>query len=244
MRIIKVDAIDSTNTFLRNLYKSGTVEELTGVLAHHQTAGRGQKGTIWQSNAGENLTCSVLIPHLTFPVSSQFYISVLISLVLIKVLGDYKIRGLSVKWPNDILSDSQKIAGILIENIVTNRHIHASIIGIGLNVNQTDFFELPQATSLKLRTKKTLEVESIFKKIIEVLQSEMEYLQLRSFQNLHRSYETYLFKKEELSKFKTDEGLIFEGIIKGINSIGQLQILEKNKKKLCNYNLKEVQLIY
>lgn len=243
MRIIKVDAIESTNTFLRNLYRSNDCNEITAVIANQQTAGRGQKGTIWQSQIGENLTCSILIPDLKLQISRQFDISIVVSLILLNVLNLKNVPNLSVKWPNDILSDSKKIAGILIENIVAETYITATIIGIGLNVNQTIFENLPKASSLRLIKNKSYEIESIFAEITDVFQERFRNMLRIKFDELRKSYETYLFKKGKVMRFKTHENLMLTGVIRGINSLGQLEILSEDGSKK-NFNLKEISLFY
>ena len=152
MRIIKLDAIDSTNTFLKEISSAETLEDYTVVVATQQTKGRGQMGKQWQAKAGENLTYSVFkrIKGLTF--SNQFYLSIVTSLALYKTLKFYNVPNLFVKWPNDILSDKKKICGILIENVIKKGELNAMVLGVGLNVNQTIWEQAPRATSIKTLT--------------------------------------------------------------------------------------------
>ena len=118
MRIIKLDAIDSTNTFLKAISSADVLEDYTVIVAKQQTNGRGQMGNKWESDSGLNLTFSVFkrIKGLTF--SNQFYLSIVVALALYKTLKSFNVPRLYVKWPNDILSANKKIAGILIENVV------------------------------------------------------------------------------------------------------------------------------
>ena len=145
MRIIKLDAIDSTNAYLKQISSAETLEDYTVITAKQQTNGRGQMGKHWHSKAGENLTFSVFKRLNGLSFSNQFYLSIVIALALHKTLTLYNVPNLFVKWPNDILSANKKIAGILIENVVKQNKLDYSIIGIGLNVNQTIFNDLSKA---------------------------------------------------------------------------------------------------
>ncbi|MDX1545194.1 MAG: biotin--[acetyl-CoA-carboxylase] ligase, partial [Christiangramia sp.] len=117
MRIIKVNAIDSTNSFVREFYEGNNDFEPVCVRAISQKKGRGQRGSSWESKAGENLTFSILYPQKKLNVSRHFLLSATISLAVLKALHELQIPELKVKWPNDILSARRKVGGILIENI-------------------------------------------------------------------------------------------------------------------------------
>ena len=143
MHIIKLNAIDSTNSYLRQLCTKNKLEDYTIVTAKTQTKGRGQMGTFWHVQEGKNLTCSVFKRFDKFPVDHSFYISIVTSLAIVRALHRFNVPKLRVKWPNDILSEEKKICGILIENIVKQSQLEASVIGIGLNVNQSEFQNLP-----------------------------------------------------------------------------------------------------
>jgi len=139
MNIIKIDAIDSTNSYLKKLATNGTINSYTVVVAKHQTAGRGQMGTLWVSEANKNLTFSFLIKFNSFKSTSQFYLSMAVSLGVLLAVNAVVKSSFFIKWPNDILADKDKVAGILIENTLRGNFIKQSVIGIGLNVNQKNF---------------------------------------------------------------------------------------------------------
>ncbi|WP_452598569.1 biotin--[acetyl-CoA-carboxylase] ligase, partial [Pontimicrobium sp. MEBiC01747] len=145
MRIIKLDAIDSTNTFLKGISSEGTIEDYTVVVTKKQTNGRGQMGTVWDSEAFKNLTFSVYKTHINIKLEQQFYISIVTALSLVKTLKTLGVNKIQIKWPNDILSENKKICGVLIENVIKQTALSSSIIGVGLNVNQTNFEKLPKA---------------------------------------------------------------------------------------------------
>ena len=243
MRIIKLNAIDSTNTYLKRISDEEVLDDYTAVTAKHQTKGRGQMGTVWNSEHAKNLICSVFKEGSKMPVEHQFYISMATSLAIVKTLQSFHVPKLYVKWPNDILSENKKVCGILIENVIKNTKLECSIIGIGLNVNQTEFGQLPNASSLKTLTGTVYNLDELLQLIITDLKYYFEYLERGGFEFIKSTYENNLFRKDKPSSFKDQQGNIFAGFIKGINDSGNLQILlEDNVIK--EYDLKEVTLLY
>lgn len=243
MHIIKLDAIDSTNSYLRNLKTQESLKNFTVVVAKNQLKGRGQMGAQWQSEASKNLTASIYAKVSFLNIDQAFYISMATSLALLKVLRQFHLRHLYVKWPNDILADNLKIAGILIENTIKNTALETTIIGIGLNVNQTHFGNLPQATSLKSITGVDHDLDQLLKRLVEQVEIEMNRLEAGNLENVKQDYETALFRKEKPSTFQTLEGPRFSGFIKGVTDVGLLQIrVEGNILK--TFDLKEIKLLF
>jgi BirA family biotin operon repressor/biotin-[acetyl-CoA-carboxylase] ligase len=119
MQIIKVLATDSTNTALRKLYRENPDRENCCFAADFQKKGKGQRGSNWQAKAYQNLTFSVLMNNLNLSLENRFKLSMITAVSIIETLKEYDIPELSVKWPNDILSGNHKIAGILIENVLS-----------------------------------------------------------------------------------------------------------------------------
>jgi len=144
------DEVDSTNSRLiadKESKCSGTVYS-----ALYQSAGRGQRGNRWEASKGENLMFSLLFKPDNISADRQFVISQATALSVAQYLQGIGIQA-KIKWPNDIFAGDAKICGILIENFVTDGNISASIIGVGLNLNQTLFPEnLHNATSAALLT--------------------------------------------------------------------------------------------
>jgi BirA family transcriptional regulator, biotin operon repressor / biotin---[acetyl-CoA-carboxylase] ligase len=243
MRIIKLNAIDSTNTYLKQLCDGEVLEDYTTVITKHQMRGRGQMGTIWNSEKAKNLMCSVFKDASCILVDQQFYISIVTSLAIVKALQSFNIPKLNVKWPNDILSENKKVCGILIENVIKNNRLECSIIGVGLNVNQTEFKQLPNASSLKLLTGTVYNIDELLQLILFNLKNYFKFLEQGKQEYLKREYENLLFRKDKPSSFKDQKGNIFAGFIKGINTVGNLQILLEDDI-LKEYDLKEVQLLY
>ncbi|GAA4893558.1 biotin--[acetyl-CoA-carboxylase] ligase [Flaviramulus aquimarinus] len=243
MSIIKLNATDSTNSYLRTLSARENVEDYTTVVAKKQTQGRGQMGTVWDAETSKNLTFSVYKDVSGFQLDSPFYISMVAALSVLKTLQFFSISRLRVKWPNDILSADKKICGILIENVIKQNSINASIIGIGLNVNQTEFKNLPKASSLSILSGKVYNLDELVMVILNNLKGYFLLLKDGKYDLIKAEYETHLFRKNKPSTFKDVEGLMFSGFIKGISDSGKLLVLlEDNIIK--SFDLKEITLLY
>ena len=243
MRIIKLSAIDSTNSFLRQLYVEEAVKDYTVIVAEKQTKGRGQMGTIWNAEASKNLTFSVFKGLVGLEIQHAFFVSIATSLALVKTLEHFGIPKLKIKWPNDILSEKLKISGILIENILKNNQLDASIIGVGLNVNQTQFKQLPKASSLCLLTGKIYNLDEILQTFVKNLQSQFDRLRFNDIDTLKLDYESYLFRNNKPSTFMDSQGNLFMGYIKGISHSGKLKLFLEDEV-LKEFDLKEVTLMY
>ncbi|WP_396590415.1 biotin--[acetyl-CoA-carboxylase] ligase [Allomuricauda sp. R78024] len=242
-QIIKLDATDSTNLYLKDLMQSKTLNDFTVVVAKSQLKGRGQMGTTWQSEEGKNLTFSILKKFNSFKVVHQFNMNICISLAICDALRELSVPNLKVKWPNDIMSGSSKICGILIENVLKGQLVHNSIIGIGLNVNQTYYENLEKVASLKSLTGKFFDLDELLNKILERLKFYLIEIEGKSVSQLLPSYLKLLFRKDKPSTFKNKEGQLFTGFIRGISPEGKL-VLELEDNIFKEYGLKEVSLLY
>jgi BirA family biotin operon repressor/biotin-[acetyl-CoA-carboxylase] ligase len=243
MRIIKLNATDSTNTFLKQLSSEEVLEDYTIVQSDFQSQGRGQMGSIWQANKGEGLMFSVLKEVSFLEFDAHFYISMVTALSIIKTLEKFNIPKLSIKWPNDIMSENKKVCGILIENSLKNKQFKDSIIGIGINVNQTQFDNLPQASSLRKMTGKVFNRDELLKSLITQLKCYFALLEEKEMHVIKKEYESYLFRKNKPSTFKDKEGNMFSGFIKSVSQTGSLQVLLEDAV-LKEYDLKEIKLLY
>lgn len=243
MRIIKLDATDSTNAYLKNLIQEESVEDLTVVLAENQYAGRGQMGTVWQSEPGKNLTFSIVKNNSGLDIRWQFVITMEVSLAIYAALTKLQIPDLTIKWPNDILSGSDKICGILIENNTSGSRIQNSIIGVGLNVNQRDFGNLPQVSSLSRIRGMSLNLDEVLRSLVESLSAYLGSWAHRSMAAIRQDYENLLFRKDKPATFRAREGHLFPGFIRGVSETGML-VVEYEEGLLREFDLKEVQLLY
>ncbi len=243
MNVIKLSATPSTNDFLKNLCSTQSIENFTVVVAENQTKGKGQRGNIWKSDLGKNLTFSVLVKHILDAESSVFDLNVAICVSIIQALERFDIPKLNIKWPNDILSEGKKIGGILIENTISGQQPVLSIIGIGLNVNQTDFENLPKASSLKNSTQKEFDKDQVLLEIIRKIKENYELISHKNADILWDNYHDYLFRKEIPSVFEYPDKTKFMGIIKQVLRNGKIQILLEDDS-LKEFDLKEIGLVY
>jgi BirA family biotin operon repressor/biotin-[acetyl-CoA-carboxylase] ligase len=165
-----------------------------------------------------------------------------ISLAVIRSLEQLNIPKLSIKWPNDIMSDNKKIGGILIENSFKSDQSIASIVGIGLNVNQTHFENLPQAASLALITQNTFDKEALLHLIVDEIKGIINSWKTDTT-SLKENYSNLLFNKDVLMPFQKTDLSIFMGIIEGITATGQLKIVSENGT-LLDFDIKEVKMLF
>lgn len=243
MHIIKLSAIDSTNSYLRKLSAAQVLEDYTVVLTERQTEGRGQMGTQWAAQEGKNLTASVLKDISFLKIEQQFYISMAVALAVSDVLKYCNLKRVKIKWPNDILSENKKIAGILIENVIKQNRIQHTIIGIGLNVNQTEYPNLPQASSMRLMTGKIYDRDEILNMIVQNMKDYFTLLEHGEGHELKKMYEKRLFRINKPSTFKDVEGHLFAGFIKGVTNSGSLEVLLEDEI-IKTFDLKEITLLY
>tara|TARA_R110002012_G_scaffold277793_2_gene465303 strand:+ start:1639 stop:2367 length:729 start_codon:yes stop_codon:yes gene_type:complete len=242
MRIIKLNATHSTNDYLRELTLSESCEDFTCVVAKQQSKGKGQFGSKWVSSEGKNLTFSVYKKDLSVNTDDQFLVSMVSALAVYKTVSDLNLKLISVKWPNDILAEQKKISGILIENNIRQQQIASSIIGIGLNVNQVDFSNLPKASSLKALTGVTYFLDELLLSTIQNLKLYFSILESTGKEYIIELYNNILFRKNKPSMFEV-EGSVSVGIIKKVSLNGHL-FIEFEDEVLKSFNLKEVKHIY
>lgn len=162
--------LDSTNNYVANLVRSKNINKTFIVSADYQTEGRGQRASKWQSAKSQNALFSIYMPWNNLHLSDQFIVSMIAAVGISDVLEKILNTKIQIKWPNDIYVGNKKIAGILIESELNGQTVSSSIIGIGVNVNQVDFDDLNNATSLKLETGQNHDRLGIAKEIAQHLQ--------------------------------------------------------------------------
>lgn len=243
MKTIKLDAIDSTNDFLKGLIQNQTVENFTVVTAKKQTKGKGQMGSVWHTEESKNIITSILIKNILSNPEAIFELNIAVAISIIEALKKINIPALSIKWPNDIMSENKKIAGILIENIFKEKGNIESIIGIGLNVNQTNFENLPKATSLKNIMNEDFEVDEILEEIVSNLQFYTEKIKNKEADLLWKTYHKLLFKIGKPVVFENSNQEKFMGMIQGVTKNGLLEVMLEDDS-IQSYGIKEISMIY
>ncbi|WP_460912055.1 biotin--[acetyl-CoA-carboxylase] ligase [Spirosoma areae] len=231
----------STNDEASALIAQTDPAEGTVVITDQQTAGRGQRGNQWETQSGQNLTLSVVLKPSFLAATDQFWLNMAISLGIFDTLQPLLGDDLCIKWPNDIYVGDQKIGGILIENTLHGSAIAWSVVGIGLNVNQTDF-QYPTATSLQQQAPlpNAYDLPGLLSRLCETL--EQRYLQLRSGQrdSLKINYLQTLYRYQQEHTFES-KGRSFRGIIVGIDAAGRLAIAENGQMRY--FGFKEVSFL-
>lgn len=233
------EKVSSTNELASELLANNKAGHGTVISASYQTAGRGQRQNKWHSKALNNLTISILIKPRNIEPSKQFYISMVISIALIEALQEYA-GPFSIKWPNDIYYEGDKIAGILIEHSITGSDITGSICGIGVNINETDFPDfLPNPVSLKSISGKDYNISTIMESILIQINSWYAMLEDHKFDFIKSSYLRYLYRYNEEAGFRA-KNKTFRGRITGINEAGQL-LVKRGDGETGAYSFKELE---
>lgn len=243
MKLIKLDAIDSTNDYLKQLSTYSNTENFTVVIAKEQTNGKGQMGSKWESEKDKNLIVSILMKNILSDSNQIFNLNIAISNAIFNALKSFQIPNLSIKWPNDILSGNEKIAGILIENVIKADGQIFSIIGFGINVNQTNFDNLINANSLKNIINKELDINSLLVKIIDCIKENIELLKDKQENLLWENYNNLLFRKSIPTVFEDSNHNKFMGIIQEVSRNGKL-ILALEDDLIQDFEIKKIKMLY
>ena len=241
MKLIKLDAIDSTNIYVKELIAKGDIKNYTAVISKYQTNGRGRNNSIWQDEPSKNLNFTLYKEFNSFKIENKFLLNIISSISVVKLLKKYNLKNLSVKWPNDIMTGNKKISGILIENNIRGKSINYSIIGIGINVNQLNFKNLPKATSLHIETGVTNSPELMAEELQQILKLNFE-LMLENPDELLNDYNKFLFEKDKTANFLIN-GKIFLGKLTKVNKLGEI-LIRNNDGVIEKFNVDEIKLIY
>ena len=244
--LIHLESVDSTNSYASELLRQIQLPEGSVIYTYKQEKGRGQRGNSWESEASKNVALSLILHPSFLSAEKQFLLSKITSLALADLMAEtLKCAGkpskVSVKWPNDIYVNNQKIGGILIENILRESVIQTAVIGIGVNVNQEMFSPEINATSLKLLANKEFDLMQLIERLCEFI--EARYLQLKTnkLEIIDADYRKSLYRLDEWANFSSGNQS-FEGKIKGVSAIGKLQV-ELRSAEIKEFDLKEIVFI-
>lgn len=240
-KILKISSVVSTNTYFSNLLKESEYPEGSIVSALFQSKGKGLGQNTWESEKGKNLIFSLVLYPEFLPLEKNFLLSKAVSLGIANYL-QAKTNHIKIKWPNDIYYQNNKLAGILIENSIKGSNIKSSIIGIGLNLNQTNFIsDAPNPISLSQITKKTYSPDQEIVKLRNNIRFFYDKLKVGKFDEINSEYIKCLFRFNEIHSFKS-EGQIFSAKITGVNEFGHLQVLTETQEKK-EFEFKEIEFI-
>ncbi len=240
--IVELPSVNSTNEYAHKLLESQTAIEGTIIRADHQTEGKGYSGNKWESEREKNLLLSLILKPGFLQVRLQFFLTQAISLAVAAAVAEISMLGeVKIKWPNDIFHSYKKVAGILIENTVQGEIILHSVVGIGLNVNQTEFPRtIKPSTSLRMMTGKEFDLNNVLDILCEKI--EFRYLQLRNnhVHEIQKDYMKNLYRMEEESVFIAD-GSRFNAQIAGLTPEGKLVLHVGDHHKV--FGFKEVEMV-
>ena len=238
MRIKWFEELDSTSSEL--LRHVGDYDNLSVVAAVNQTAGRGQRGNRWISAPGDNLTFSFLLRPEALPAREVMALTCFATLAVQEALRAEGVEAV-IKWPNDLYVGKRKICGMLVENGLAEADIAWSVIGIGINLNQTVFpGGVLNPTSLKRLTGKTYDPAAFLENLCHRLEARLSGLATEASRNgLRDAYEKDLFQKDILARYRDlTTGAEFMGTIRGITPEGLLRIEAEGRER--TFGFKEV----
>ena len=255
MKIARFKILHSTNAYLQNLLEEGHDVIDNIVVADFQTSGKGQGRNVWESEDGKNLLFSVALDMSFLKAEDQFVLTQMVSVAMIEVLKKFlPEEKLFIKWPNDIYFQNKKLAGILIKNEIKGMMMGTSIIGIGLNVNQTVFDErLPNPISMKMITGVDYDLNEILEPMVNGLRSTVSGLRSADYGqriagndseifnctlSIVNSYTSYLYRYKQWALYE-HEGTVKEMMITAYDKFGRLVLKEKNDREVV-CDLKEI----
>ena len=245
MNRLHFNSLPSTYTYIAE----NAAGMVTGavVTADYQTAGRGQRGNTWESDAGENLLFSMLARLPQFEARRQFYISEAVSMAIVDTLeGECGVK-CKVKWPNDIYAGDKKICGILISHAVEAGSqqgvalITHSVLGAGINLNQREFrSDAPNPVSVWQLTGRQTDREAFLQALVENINTRLEQLDSRDFRSLHDEYMSHLWRADgcEHPFYDVGTGERFMATVYAVEPMGHLIL--STSDGLRRYAFKEV----
>lgn len=244
--ILELSRVDSTNAYTNQLLSQGELDDGTVIWAHEQFAGRGQHDNHWISEAGKNLTFTVVMKPIFLAPDQQFLLNKAVALGVVDFirnsLGVISFTGTSIKWPNDIYIHDKKVGGILIEHKIMGSVLVTSLAGIGVNINQTDFAShLPNPVSLIHLLREEMELREALQALCGFI--DQRYVTLRKYgsANLDLDYHHCLLGFDQWRYFSCS-GDRMEGKITGVDNIGRL-LVESRTGEVSHFNHKEIEYV-
>lgn len=238
--IIRLEKTDSTNTYASTLLMHGNPADGTVIMTRYQEVGKGQRGAVWQSNPNENILLSIILYPDFLPLSEQFRLNQSMALGVCDCVQGFIEEKVKIKWPNDIYIGGKKAGGMLIENNLRGHIMLSSVVGIGININQTEFDkDLIGATSLKAQTGVTYELDLIAANLFRTMNNWYKSLITKEYDKINDRYQSVLFWMNEKKTFRIENDFV-NGTIRGVNKDGKL-IFEREDGEFSYFNNKEIE---
>lgn len=241
--LIVLEEVTSTNDYLKELLSNiKPLPEATAIMANHQSHGKGQRGNSFLSSPGEMLMISFVLYPTNLSTSRSFNLNMLVCLGIQQWASEW-LRGVQIKWPNDIYVNNRKLGGVLIENQLSGNRIRSSVIGVGINIKQQTFpADIQDKATSVYKEDPTLQPQPLQEHGLSLLSAILRLyktLDLQDTASLVTSYNKTLFRKGIPSRYEIG-GKIYFGIIQGVNSEGKLAVRVGGEIRL--FDLKEISL--
>ncbi|HUC81728.1 MAG TPA: biotin--[acetyl-CoA-carboxylase] ligase [Flavisolibacter sp.] len=229
---VELQQVESTNNYATGAVHEGMAQHGMAVFAHEQTKGKGQHNRTWLSEAGKNIAMSVVLQPPALALSQSFLISMATAVAVQQFFAHYAGSETKVKWPNDLYWRDRKAGGILIENIVQGSEWKAAVVGIGININQTDFAQLDnKAVSLKQITGKDYDTVALAKELCEHLSKAYDILHKLPSETI-AFYTNHLYKINETVRLKKGSR-VFDATIKRVTAMGELIVEHATEERFA-----------
>ncbi|HNQ13252.1 MAG TPA: biotin--[acetyl-CoA-carboxylase] ligase [Bacteroidia bacterium] len=230
-----VNEVDSTNSYAANLLRSNNkLQDKLVIAANAQLAGRGQKGTIWQSDAGKNILISIVLKPESIEAKNSQLLYMVTSLGVIDFVYKYFSENVRIKWPNDIMIGSSKLAGILIENEFRGNLLNHTIIGIGININQKMFGGIENdAISLSQITGREMDINVCIDEFLNEFDHWYKLLLSGELELIQQTYTKKLYLLNNKRPY-IYQGRTIEAAITGVSDTGSLVLEHQGLPLLIN----------
>lgn len=236
--VIWLNEVDSTNNIARQMILAGEAKEGLLIAANHQTSGRGQQNNVWESESKQNILCSLVLEPTFLNVNQQAWFNMAMCLSVHDALAFY-VKGVNIKWPNDVYINDKKVAGLLIENTLQGQQIKQAIVGIGININQQKFTN-GKASSLALQANNWFDRNDVLQQILNYVKIRYNQLRLNQFDKIKTDYHKELYGLNEVKRFEAN-GEVFEGVIKGVDEWGNLLLVSNGVENV--YMVKQISML-
>lgn len=244
------EVLDSTNLAATQIIAKARPKEGLVISADAQTAGAGQIGSVWHSEYGKNCLFSIVLYPAFLKAEYGFYLQMSVcNAIKTAVSRLFPSLDLRIKWPNDLYCNGQKLAGLLIQTAVRGYFLDYAVVGIGINVNQTNFpLDIGNPTSLQLLTKQEISRSQVMSEILHCLDDYYDKLKSHSHDVAYMSFilsefTSNLYLLKEWAIYQDNNGLIQELYLDGVRPDGRL-ILNDRKGNGALYNFKEIKLLH
>jgi BirA family biotin operon repressor/biotin-[acetyl-CoA-carboxylase] ligase len=229
-------SVDSTNNYAMGIVRDGLAKHGAAWFSYEQTHGKGRRGKLWKAEKGKNIILTIVLSTRFLTVYQQFYLSVAVSLACLEFYKKYAGDEAKIKWPNDIFWNDRKAGGILIENVIKGNNWQWAIIGIGININQTEFSVdgVFVPVSLKQISGREYDIIALTNELYEMVMKKYDALKNKQFDKMLIEYNQILFGLGKKVKLKKDN-VVFETTIKGVSPQGKL-ITDSSMEKQFDFD--------